>query len=267
MVNKQKLSRRNFLIGMGVLGAGSTACACGILTSAGLLLLDNQLTSPTPTLPTIAPPSTPRFQQPSIISRADWGALEPNNSARNENGFYSEDNIEGWRVYDGDLAEVYQTVIVHHAAFYEDNDFNTLLEVQTAHRNQRGWADIGYHYLIGQNGLIYEGRDWSVRGTHVERFNTGSLGICLLGNFMETAPEALQLNSALALINWLGERLQLTHIASHRQFNPRTQCPGDNLQLYIEQFATLSGLIIGTGGYIAPSDSATCACCGCSQST
>lgn len=260
MRKNKALSRRNFLIGAGVLGAGATACACGVLTSAGLLMLDKP---PPPILPTLAP-ATPRFQQPSIITRADWGALEPNHNASNENGFYSERNINGWRVYESDLAEVYQTVVVHHAAFYENTDFDTLLAVQSVHRNQRRWADIGYHYLIGKNGLIYEGRDWSVRGTHVERYNTGSLGICLLGNFMETAPEVNQLNSALALINWLGERLQLSHIASHRQFNPQTQCPGDNLQAYIEQFATSSGLTIGIEGYIPPSDSTSC---GCSQIT
>lgn len=267
MQHKQKLSRRNFLMTLGILGSGTVACACGIATSASLIWLNDQ---PQLDLPTIAPASpiptqSPRFEQPAIISRESWGALAPNHNARNENGFFSESNIEGWRIYAGEVEDAYQSVIIHHAAFYEDNDLNTLLEVQTAHRNQRGWADVGYHFLVGKNGLIYEGRDWHVRGTHVETFNTGSLGICLLGNFMQEAPEVAQLNSTLALVNWASERLQLSHIASHRNFNPRTQCPGDNLQVYIEQFANASGLTIGTEGYIAPEDSAACYCCDCTQ--
>lgn len=269
MLHKQTPSRRDFLIGMGVLGSGIGACACGGLTSAGLLWFSSQTRADLPTLIPAIPISTrsPRFEQPPVISRTSWGALAPNHNAENEHGFYSEDNIDGWRIYEGEIETAYQTVVIHHSAFYEDNDINTLLEVQTAHRNQRDWADIGYHFLVGQNGLIYEGRDWHVRGTHVEIFNTGSLGICLLGNFMQEAPNLNQLNSTLALINWTSERLQLTHIASHRDFNPRTQCPGDNLFPYIEQFASASGLTIGTDGYIAPQDASSCYCCACLQAT
>ncbi len=269
MQDKQTLSRRKFLIGMGVLGSGIGACVCGGMTSAGLLWFSSQ---PRPDLPTLVPASpiptqSPRFEQPPIISRNSWGALAPNHNASNENGFYSDDNVDGWRIYGDELNTAYQTVVIHHSAFYEDNDINTLLEVQTAHRNQRHWADVGYHFLIGKNGLIYEGRDWHVRGTHVETFNTGSLGICLLGNFMREAPNVNQLNSTLALINWGSERLQLTHIATHRDFNPRTQCPGDNLYPYLEQFASASGLSIGTDGYIAPQDTSACYCCGCQIAT
>jgi hypothetical protein len=155
--------------------------------------------------------------------------------------------------------------LIHHSAFYENNDLETLLEVQAAHRNQRGWADIGYHFLIGKNGLIYEGRDWHVRGTHVETYNSGSLGICLLGNFMSQDPTIAQLDSTLALINWEAERLTLSHIASHRDFNPLTECPGDNLYFYLEQFAEASGLAIGIDGYIPPQASLPCFCCACTQ--
>lgn len=105
------------------------------------------------------PTDSPRFPMPAIVSRSNWGALPPDHRAQNENGFYSEDNVEGWRIYDGEIDGAYQSVIIHHAAFYEENDINTLLEVQSTHRNQRGWADVAYHFLVGQNGLIYEGRD------------------------------------------------------------------------------------------------------------
>lgn len=268
MNRKIKVSRRNFLIGAGLLGSGTLACTCAGTSLAGIYWLSQQSTAEVATTaPTaIIPTQAPRFQMPSIISRSSWGALPPNYNAHNENGFYSDDNIEGWRIYEEEIEQVYQTVIIHHAAFFVENDIDTLLEVQRVHRNQRGWADVGYHFLVGQNGIIYEGRDWHVRGTHVETFNTGSLGICLLGNFMTQAPTAPQLNSTLSLINWASERLNLSHIASHRHFNPQTQCPGDNLFPYMEQFASASGLTIGTDGYIPPDHADACICCGCHYS-
>lgn len=260
MQSKVKLSRRNFLLGIGVLGSGAAIGACGGLFAANTLLRNQaQADSPNPT-------AIPRFQQPSIISRSDWGALPPNHNAWGERGFYP-DNWGGWRIYEDDLAAAYQTVVIHHSAFYEEDDLATMLEVQDMHRNRRNWADVAYHFLVGKNGLIYEGRDWHVRGTHVAQYNSGSLGICLLGNFVQESPSEAQLASTLALVNWASERLQLTHIASHRQFNPQTQCPGDNLVPYLEQFAAPTGLTIGTDGYISPNASASCPCCDCTKSS
>lgn len=262
------MSRRDFLVAMGLLATGTATCVGSGVAAAGLLYI-NQASQTVLTLepPTAIPTNSPRFARPSIINRNNWGALPPNHNAVNEAGFYNEDNSEGWRIYDGEITDAYQTVVLHHSAFYEENDIETLLGVQTSHRNQRGWADIAYHYLVGQNGLIYEGRDWHVRGTHVEQFNTGSLGICLLGDFMQQAPTAAQLNSTMTLINWASERLELTHIATHRDFTGLTACPGDNLAIYVDQFANAAGLSIGTDGYIGTDEAAFCPCCVCTSAT
>ena len=229
MNRRKKISRRQFFIGAGILSSGTAACLCAGTAITGIAWLSQQSSPESATLTSSIPTQVPRFPMPPVVSRSSWGALPPDHSARNENGFYSNNNVDGWRIYDSEIDGAYQTVVIHHLAFYEENDIDTLLEVQSTHRNRRGWADIAYHFLVGQNGLIYEGRDWHVRGTHVETYNTGSLGICLLGNFMTQSPTAEQLNSSLALVKWAGERLNLSHIASHRDFNPQTQCPGDNL--------------------------------------
>lgn len=39
-------------------------------------------------------------------------------------------------------------------------------------------------FQIGGNGSIFEGRGWGIFGTHAPRYNSRSIGICLLGNFM-----------------------------------------------------------------------------------
>ena len=46
-----------------------------------------------------------------------------------------------------------------------------------------GWADVGYHYLVDKDGTIYEGRNIAIRGAHTQGHNTGSAGVCLLGDF------------------------------------------------------------------------------------
>ena len=54
--------------------------------------------------------------------------------------------------------------------------------------------------------------------------------------------------------DWLADWLQLTHIATHRDFNGDiTECPGDNLAAYMPRFAAATNLTIGTEGYVPPS--------------
>ncbi len=115
---------------------------------------------------------------------------------------------------------------------------------------------------MGVDGAIYEGRDRWVRGTHVEGYNSGSLGICLLGNFGFAMPQDAQLAAAQRLIIWTATRLQLTHITAHRDFNPQTECPGDRLYAVIESFARAAGLQMGIEGYRSPEHSTiSCPCC------
>jgi hypothetical protein len=54
--------------------------------------------------------------------------------------------------------------------------------IQGFHQNGRGWIDIGYHFLIGPEGIIYQGRPENVRGAHATP-NTNKVGICLIGDY------------------------------------------------------------------------------------
>jgi hypothetical protein len=246
------LSRREFMALTG-LTLGSALAACGAtLLGAYWLLLEDKKPS------TVAFPAQTRravlktVERPTIVSRAEWGAREVNHSAEEEFGFYTLDNPEGWREYEGDLRTVYQTVVIHHSSLYEDDDVTTVKAIQDLHLEDRGWADIGYHFCIGLEGAVFEGRLMSVRGVHTEFYNTGSLGVCLLGNFEEISPTPPQLDTTQALINWLVLRLQLTHQAGHRDFNPQTLCPGANLYPLLDALASQALLKRGTEGYIAP---------------
>lgn len=258
-----KLTRRQFLGLMGLFGAG-TGAVCGGLT-AGLLAASYPEPLPTDSPTLLSPSPVPSVEKPDMIDRDTWGALSPNINARNERGYYNKStNPEGWYVYPDALKDSYQTLVIHHSGFYENDGTSTLAEIQRAHRDDRGWADVGYHFMIDKDGTIYEGRDLTVRGVHVEGFNTGSIGVCLMGDFRFEAPSQAQLNATDALNDWLVFRVRPTHLAGHSQFNDWTACPGTFLGNQLSAIASRAGLILGTDGY-APSlhGSDHCGCCAC----
>ena len=45
----------------------------------------------------------------------------------------------------------------------------------------RGWSDIGYHYIIDIKGNLQEGRPLRRAGAHVRGHNKGSIGIAYVG--------------------------------------------------------------------------------------
>jgi hypothetical protein len=248
----QRISRRRFLRWLGVLGGGAAVGVAG--AAYGLSrLLSRQPQEPRIVVVTSTPAPTPD-NRPQIVRRADWGAVAPNHNARNEFGFYdASTKPEGWYTYDAEnLATAYQTVVVHHSVLYEADDRSTLLEIQRTHRVERGWADVAYHYFVGKTGMLYEGRTIAARGAHVGGYNTGSVGVCLLGNFEVEQPASVQIQATQRLLNWLAQHLQLTHLAAHSAFNSNTVCPGDKLAPYLLQFAAQAGLQTGTEGYIPP---------------
>jgi len=54
-------------------------------------------------------------------------------------------------------------------------------EVRRWHTQDRGWSDIGYHYLIDRDGTVVEGRPIEKAGAHVKGHNSHSVGISLFG--------------------------------------------------------------------------------------
>lgn len=185
----------------------------------------------------------------NITSRTDWKALEPNHEAQGENGFYNPiTNPDGWREYTQPLTEIFNTLIIHHSALPVSDG---PLEIQKLHQTNKGFADIGYHFVIDADGQIYAGRALNVRGAHTGGHNTGTLGIVLLGNFEVEVPPDKQLQSLKELTHCLTSEFGFTHLAGHRDFQPdETVCPGKNLEPQLPDLARELGLKFGTDGYI-----------------
>lgn len=54
---------------------------------------------------------------------------------------------------------------------------------------ERGLLDIGFHYLILQNGRVVDCRPHTVQGTHLRsKRNRDTIGVCLAGGLSEARP-------------------------------------------------------------------------------
>jgi hypothetical protein len=166
--------------------------------------------------------------------------------------------VETWRedLPPPDYTRAFHVVdhlIVHHSAGSNTNTnyIQVVRDIYLFHTEVNGWSDIGYNYLISQDGTLFAGRDPGegnptlVRGAHFCGRNTGTLGICMLGNFESADPTDLALNTLTGTLVNLSLVLGidplsssnhatgfLDHIAGHRD-GCATLCPGENLYAII----------------------------------
>jgi len=179
---------------------------------------------------------------PGIVPRSGWDA--------------DEAIVRAAPLYAGDLA----LAIVHHTAgrapASPGESAAIVRAIQTYHVKANGWNDIGYNFVVDPFGQVFEGRaggiDRNVVGAHAEGFNTGSVGVAVIGTY-DGGPPSPEAEAALeALIAW---RLDVAHVdpitlVTRRSLgNPRfpegipvtlraisghrdtgfTECPGDAL--------------------------------------
>jgi N-acetylmuramoyl-L-alanine amidase len=71
-------------------------------------------------------------------------------------------------------------IIIHCTATPEGRDVS-ISDVRRWHVEDRGWRDIGYHFLIQRDGTIDEGRPIEQTGAHTKGHNWDSIGIAYVG--------------------------------------------------------------------------------------
>jgi len=166
-----------------------------------------------------------------IVAREDWGQYAPGDNPGNFSDEYREtydpnNEFGGYYEYPGDLADTLDTVVIHHVGG-GNNQGNDPRAIETTHMVDQGLYDVSYHYIVGFDGVIYEGRNIGARGAHVLGGNTGKIGVVLLGNFNIISPMQDQLDATVGLLLLLEAVYDIDIIGGHSVFNP-TDCPGVN---------------------------------------
>lgn len=71
-------------------------------------------------------------------------------------------------------------LIIIHCSDTPEGRNNTVEDIRRWHK-QRGWSDIGYHYVVYLDGSVHDGRNVDKIGAHCEGYNSNSIGICYIG--------------------------------------------------------------------------------------
>lgn len=211
--------------------------------------------------------------QPQIVTRAQWGA--------DENLRFNGSTEKCTRTF-----YPIQKLIVHHTvtANADLDPAATIRAIYFDHVVNRGFCDIAYNFLLDAKGQLYKGRysgptntktqdtitgenaaGYGVTGAHTGGYNSGTMGIAILGNHVSTPIPALARQTLIQHLAWEAERHGLPplatstytnpqggakkttpNIAGHRDYTP-TQCPGETLYQALpgirQEIASLVGAI------------------------
>ncbi|MCO7610764.1 peptidoglycan recognition protein family protein [Pseudomonas chlororaphis] len=175
-----------------------------------------------------------RKQNVDFIERSSWGAYK----------------TKGTMIDDWD----YSMIALHHAgrSFGCGTGEKQMREVQSNH--QAKFDDLGYHYGIDCLGRIFEGRDIRFKGSNVNKYNTGVIGVVLLENlttseegqdmiafarqsietFAGKSDQAIppqQIDALLSLIHALASVFMVKNLGGHQEFSMQAGegkiCPGN----------------------------------------
>jgi N-acetyl-anhydromuramyl-L-alanine amidase AmpD len=123
-------------------------------------------------------------------------------------------------------------IVMHYSATYHDQNV-TPADIRKWHL-ARGFSDIGYHYIITEDGTVHPGRTPETRvGAHVRGMNSGKIGICLTGGLDRATGgntgvdnrTPAQIASQIVLTRQILSRHPGAKICGHRDL-VSTQCPG-----------------------------------------
>lgn len=164
-----------------------------------------------------------------IVRRADWYAASPKTKP---------------------VPTEVKMIVLHHTAAPSVADYLSksaegrkliVRSFQRYHQDEKGWADIGYHFVIGPDGVIFEGRPFGYVGAHCGLApkgaksvfgNTGTVAIALIGDYDQDEPTKEALESYVSLTAAMnavaGEVLPIRGHFECATKPPKT-CPGEKL--------------------------------------
>lgn len=179
-----------------------------------------------PVLPLSNQPPAPPF---NLVHRAGWRARKPKNS-------YAP-------------MPVIKRIVIHCSATSSAN-YNgeaTVQGIQNYHMDEKGWNDIGYHFVMSPDGKeVFEGRPFHALGSHCGHSgekhpenalfgNAESVGICCIGDYDNEIPKAEMVVSLGCLLKRIRDGFNVEeeqtfgHLESWLLGKNLKSCPGKNL--------------------------------------
>ena len=116
------------------------------------------------------------------------------------------------------------TLVVHHSAVPPTVGPQRMADY---HVKNLEWPGLGYHFMVGEDGIVYQGNHLKTVSYHTGNANGHCVGICFLGNFTNSVPPPEQLRAGAHLVAWLMQELdiELDNVKGHKEMLA-TQCPG-----------------------------------------
>ncbi|XP_078032652.1 peptidoglycan recognition protein 3-like [Augochlora pura] len=156
-------------------------------------------------------------ERPTIITRSQWGARA------------QAEPITDLKINPPPF------VVIHHSAT-DSCKTQAICQAkvrafQNHHIDVNNWIDIGYNFVVGEDGNVYEGRGWDKKGAHATAYNSKSIGICITGNFVAHEPNAAAIAATKKLIAYgvaIGKIQENYQLIGHLQAG-QTECPGESL--------------------------------------
>jgi hypothetical protein len=210
--------------------------------------------------------------QPATISRSQWGA--------DENLRFNGSQEKCTRTFFPT-----QKLIVHHTvtANADPDPAATIRAIYFYHVVNRGFCDIAYNFLVDAQGQLYKGRysgpkntktqdtitgenavGNGVTGAHTGGYNSGTMGIAVLGNYVSTPIPDPARHALVQHLAWEAARHGLPplststytnpdsgatrttpNITGHRDYTP-TECPGETLYQALPGIRQEVAALVGT---------------------
>ncbi|MCA0146228.1 N-acetylmuramoyl-L-alanine amidase, partial [Blastococcus sp. LR1] len=179
---------------------------------------------------------------PAVYTRAQWGA---------------DERIRSWGPQ---YPPTIKAATIHHTAnsnnYTEAQVPGILRGIYQYHAVSLGWGDIGYNVIADRYGNLYEGRFGglasTVVGAHAGGFNTGTVGVSMLGDYSTVAVPQAQIDAVSRIVAWkfslfginprgttslvgggstskykVGSTVTLPTVFAHRDVG-NTACPGNS---------------------------------------
>lgn len=174
------------------------------------------------------PPGNGNCDNVEKVYRAEWNARPPN---------YNINSLPNKPVGMG---------FVHHTVtpfcYNKDDCMAQMRSIQNYHMDSNGWPDIGYNWLVGEDGRAYEGRQWDKVGAHTYGYNDVAVAVSVIGDFTSRPPNQAALDALNNIYDCAIDQGVLS--SNYEMFGHRdggcTACPGDQLYATIRSWPQYS---------------------------